>query len=144
MTNLLNRWAFYPNIHVFSVSLPSETESDDQTVALISQEIRRVFRVEPFGDDCGHGCALGLLQMGFQHVFRPVHHLPGYLVRVRGRDQFRCGIFLYLERQGVMSEQKVVLPTSWRLQSFLHRSVYGQDGFPASDPEDVPLECRVV
>ena len=32
----------------------------------------------------------------------------------------------------------------WRLQPLLYRSVSGQDGFPAIDPENVPLECRVV
>ena len=102
------------------------------------------FRVEPFGDDCGHGCALGLLQMGFQHIFRPVHRLAGHLVRVRRRDQFCRSIFPDLERQGVVPEHKVFLPSSWRLQSILHRGVLGQDGLPASDPEDVPVECRVV
>ncbi len=109
-----------------------------------SQEICGVFRVEPSGDDCGHGCAVGVLKVGFQHVFRPVHRLSGDLVRVRCRDQFRCGLFLYLEGSGVLPEQKVVLQASWRLQPFLHRGISGQDGFPASDPKNIQMECRVV
>ena len=67
--------------------------------------------------------------MGFQHIFRPVHRLAGHLFRVRRRDQFRRGLFPYLEGQGVAPYRKVVFPSPGRLQSILHRGVLGKMAF---------------